>query len=63
MKLIRAELESLKKDKTISERSKARFLGLGYDETLAGLKPHRHWPSGDMEKVFTNQGRCTSRKH
>ena len=49
-----ALLESLKKDKTVSE-SKARFLGLGYDEKLAA-ETAKALADGDMEKVFANQG-------
>lgn len=50
---IKAELESLRKDKTISD-SKARFLGLGYDEKLAA-DTAKALSDGDMEKVFANQ--------
>ena len=48
-----ALLESLKKDKAVSE-SKARFLGLGYDEKLAA-ETAKALADGDMEKVFSNQ--------
>ena len=48
-----ALLESLKKDKAISD-SKARFLGLGYDEKLAA-ETAQAFADGDMDKVFTNQ--------
>lgn len=50
---IRAELEALRRDKTISD-SKARFLGLGYDEKLAA-ETAKALADGDMEKVFSNQ--------
>lgn len=49
-----ALLESLKKDKAISD-SKAKFLGLGYDEKLAA-ETAKALADGDMEKVFANQG-------
>lgn len=48
-----ALLESLKKDKAVSE-SKAKFLGLGYDEKLAA-ETAKALADGDMEKVFANQ--------
>lgn len=48
-----ALLESLKKDKAVSE-SKARFLGLGYDEKLA-TETATALADGDMDKVFSNQ--------
>ena len=48
-----ALLESLKKDKAVSE-SKARFLGLGYDEKLA-TETAKALADGDMDKVFANQ--------
>lgn len=50
---IKAELESLRKDKAVSE-SKAKFLGLGYDENLA-TETAKALADGDMEKVFSNQ--------
>lgn len=50
---IKAEIESLRKDKAISE-SKSKFLGLGYDEQLA-IDTATAMASGDMEKVFANQ--------
>lgn len=50
---IKAELEALRKDKTISD-SKAKFLGLGYDEKLAA-ETAKALADGDMEKVFANQ--------
>ena len=51
---IKAELESLRKDKSVSE-SKAKFLGLGYDEKLAA-ETAQALADGDMNKVFENQG-------
>lgn len=48
-----ALLESLKKDKAISE-SKSRYLALGYDKALAE-ETARAFSEGDMEKVFANQ--------
>ena len=50
---MKAELEALRKEKAISE-SKARFLGLGYDEKLA-TETAKALVEGDMEKVFANQ--------
>lgn len=50
---IEKEIAELRKDKAVSE-SKARFLGLGYDETLAG-ETAKALADGDMEKVFANQ--------
>ena len=50
---IKAELEALRKDKTISD-SKAKFLGLGYDEKLA-TETAKALADGDMDKVFANQ--------
>lgn len=50
---IKAELEALRRDKAVSE-SKARFLGLGYDEKLAA-ETAKALADGDMEKVFSNQ--------
>lgn len=50
---IRVELETLRKEKTVSE-SKSRFLGLGYDETLAA-ETAQALAEGDMDKVFSNQ--------
>lgn len=51
---IKAELEALRKDKTISD-SKSKFLSLGYDEKLAA-DTAQALANGDMEKVFVNQG-------
>lgn len=50
---IKAELESLRKDKTITEH-KAQYLALGYDETLAG-ETAKAFADGDLAKVFANQ--------
>lgn len=50
---MKAELEALRREKTISD-SKARFLGLGYDETLAN-ETAKALADGDMDKVFANQ--------
>jgi hypothetical protein len=50
---IRVELENLRKEKSISE-SKAKFLGLGYDDALA-TETAKALADGDMEKVFGNQ--------
>ena len=50
---MKAELEALRRDKTISD-SKAKFLGLGYDEKLA-TETAKALADGDMEKVFSNQ--------
>jgi len=51
---MKAELEALRREKTISD-SKARFLGLGYDEKLAA-ETAKALADGDMDKVFANQG-------
>ena len=51
---LQVELETLRKDKTISE-SRAKFLGLGYDDALA-TETAKALADGDMEKVFVNQG-------
>jgi phosphoribosylformylglycinamidine (FGAM) synthase-like enzyme len=50
---MKAELEALRREKTISD-SKAKFLGLGYDEKLA-TETAKALADGDMEKVFANQ--------
>lgn len=50
---IEKELAELRKDKAVSE-SKAKFLGLGYDEKLAA-ETAKALADGDMEKVFANQ--------
>ena len=47
------ELESLKKEKTVSEH-KAKFLGLGYNEALA-TETATALADGDLAKVFSNQ--------
>lgn len=52
---IKTELETLRKEKTISE-SKAKFLGLGYDEALAA-ETAEALAMGEMDKVFANQAR------
>lgn len=50
---IKAELESLRREKSISE-SKAEFLALGYDDALAGSTAEA-LINGDMKSVFANQ--------
>lgn len=50
---IKEELETLRKEKTVTDH-KARFLTLGYDETLAG-ETAQAMVDGDIEKVFVNQ--------
>lgn len=50
---IKKEIAELRRDKAVYE-SKARFLGLGYDETLA-TETAKALADGDMEKVFANQ--------
>lgn len=50
---IEKELAELRKDKAVSE-SKAKFLGLGYDEKLAA-ETAKALADGDMDKVFANQ--------
>ena len=50
---LKAELEALRREKTVSD-SKARFLGLGYDEKLAA-ETAKALADGDMDKVFANQ--------
>lgn len=52
-KAIKDELDALRKDKAISE-SKAKFLGLGYDEKLAA-ETAQALAAGDMDRVFANQ--------
>lgn len=52
---IQAELELLRKEKTVSE-SKSRFLGLGYDELLA-TEAASALSDGNMDKVFDAQKR------
>lgn len=53
METMRSEIESLRKDKTVSDH-KARFIALGYDEALAA-ETATAFADGDMEKVFANQ--------
>ena len=50
---IEKENAELRKEKAIYE-SKARFLGLGYDEKLAA-ETAKALADGDMDKVFANQ--------
>jgi hypothetical protein len=50
---LRTELEELKKEKAISSY-KAKFLGLGYEESLAEATALA-LAEGDMETVFANQ--------
>jgi hypothetical protein len=50
---IEKELAELRKDKAVSE-SKAKFLGLGYDEKLAA-ETAKALADGNMETVFANQ--------
>jgi hypothetical protein len=50
---IKTELETLRKENAVT-KSKARFLGLGYDEKLAA-ETATALADGDMEKVFANQ--------
>lgn len=50
---LRKEVEDMRKDKAVSTY-KAKFLGLGYDETLAD-ETATALAEGDMEKVFANQ--------
>lgn len=48
-----AELEALRKEKAVTEH-KARYLALGYDESLAAETADA-FAAGDMDKVFKNQ--------
>lgn len=50
---IKAELDTLRKEKAVSE-SRAKFLGLGYDDKLA-TDTAKALSEGDMDKVFANQ--------
>lgn len=50
---LESELEELKRDKAMSEH-KARFLGLGYDESLAA-DTAKALVEGNMDAVFINQ--------
>jgi len=52
---IRTELETLRKEKTVSDH-KAKLLALGYEEALA-LETASALADGDMETVFANQKR------
>lgn len=49
---ILAELETMKKEKQISDHT-ARFIGLGYDEKLA-KETAEAFVNGETDKVFTN---------
>ena len=49
---LRSELETLRKDKTISEYT-AKYIALGYDAELA-KDTAKAMADGDMEKVFKN---------
>jgi hypothetical protein len=51
---IKAELETLRKDKAIAD-SKAKYLALGYDEKLAA-DTATAFANGDYDTVFKNQG-------
>ncbi len=50
---IKAELDALRKEKTITE-NKVQYLALGYDEALAD-ETAKAFAEGDMAKVFSNQ--------
>lgn len=50
---IKTELETLRKDKAVSE-NKARFLGLGYEAKLAE-ETAKALADGNIDKVFANQ--------
>jgi DNA polymerase III alpha subunit len=50
---LRSELEELKKEKAVSSY-KAKFLGLGYEESLAETTA-KALAEGDMDSVFANQ--------
>lgn len=52
-KKVEEELAALRKEKSISD-TKAKFLSLGYDSTLAD-ETAKAFAEGDMEKVFANQ--------
>lgn len=49
---LRAELETLRKDKTVSEYT-AKYIALGYDKDLA-TETAKAMADGDMTKVFEN---------
>jgi hypothetical protein len=53
METIKTELESLRREKTVSDH-KARLIALGYEEGLAADTAGA-FAAGDMEKVFENQ--------
>lgn len=50
---LRTEVEELKKEKAVSAY-KAKYLGLGYDESLADATAHA-LAEGNMDVVFANQ--------
>jgi len=50
---VKAELEALRKENTVT-KTKAQFLGLGYDEKLAA-DTAAALAGGDMDKVIANQ--------
>ena len=52
---LQTELETLKKQNVIGEY-KARLIGLGYEEKLAG-ETAKAMADGDMQKVFANQAK------
>lgn len=49
---MKSELETLRKDKTVSEYT-AKYIALGYDKDLA-IDTAKAMADGDMEKVFAN---------
>ena len=49
---MKSELETLRKDKTVSEYT-AKYIALGYDKDLA-VDTAKAMADGDMEKVFAN---------
>ena len=49
---MKSELETLRKDKTVSEYT-AKYISLGYDKDLA-VDTAKAMADGDMEKVFSN---------
>lgn len=49
---MKSELETLRKDKTVSEYT-AKYIALGYDKDLA-VDTAKAMDDGDMEKVFAN---------
>lgn len=50
---MKAELENLRKEKTISDYT-ARYIAVGYDKELAAQTANA-FVSGDMDKVFANE--------